>query len=258
MIKRIGLLGLVLVFSLNGFVLIGSERLHEESDLIVGENMVSGAISVPSHAAFDQLLQKYVTADGKVNYVGFKKEESALDTYIKSLAAASPQAAWSKNEQMAYWINLYNALTIQLICVHYPVTRITDIDKGKPWDATRVTIGGKGYSLNDIENNALRPMGDPRIHFAINCAALSCPPIWNHAWTGTNVSERLEMQAKRFINAAGYNKVTATQATLSSIFNWFGKDFGNVVDFLNKYSAVQLHKDAKIGYMEYDWLLNKQ
>ncbi len=138
------------------------------------------------HRSFNTLLSTYVSNDGKVNYQGFKKEKPVLDAYIKMLSTTKVAPTWTKNEVLAFWINAYNALTIRTIVEHYPVKSIKDIDGGDPWKVKRFTNGDKEFSLNDIENNILRTMGDPRIHFAINCAAASCPPLANKAFDGEN------------------------------------------------------------------------
>jgi Protein of unknown function, DUF547 len=131
------------------------------------------------HSVWDNLLKKHVSATGKVNYKGFKTDLELLDAYMRSLNENAPTENASKEERLAYWINAYNAVTVRLIVGNYPLTSITKLDGGKPWDVKRYSNGSKKISLNDIENNILRPMGDARIHFALNCAAKSCPPLLN-------------------------------------------------------------------------------
>lgn len=210
----------------------------------------------PSHETFDALLKKHVSAEGKVNYKNFQADKVALDSYIKKLADNAPQDSWSKNDKLAYWINAYNALTIKTIILNYPLTKITDLDAGKTWDVKRFTLGGKKLSLNDIENTILRPMGDARIHFAINCAAKSCPPLLNKAFTATNMNDLLESRTKSFINSSA-NTLKMNEIKVSKIFDWYGKDFGNLVVFINKYAKIQVNTTAKISFMEYDWRLNE-
>lgn len=210
----------------------------------------------PSHEAFDALLKKHVSADGKVNYKNFQADKVALDSYIKKLADNAPEDSWSKNDKLAYWINAYNALTIKTIILSYPLSKITDLDGGKTWDVKRFTLGGKKLSLNDIENTILRPMGDARIHFAINCAAKSCPPLLNKAFTAANVNDLLESRTKQFINSSA-NTLKTNEIKVSKIFDWYGKDFGNLVAFINKYAKIQVSPTAKISFGEYDWRLNE-
>ncbi len=207
------------------------------------------------HAIWNDLLKKHVSATGKVNYKGFKTDLELLDSYMRSLNENAPSESASKEARLAYWINAYNAVTVRLIVMNYPLTSITKLDNGKPWDVKRYSNGGKKMSLNDIENNVLRPMGDARIHFALNCAAKSCPPLLNEAFTAGNVNKLLEQRTKQFINSE--RTVMAKEAIqVSKVFDWYGKDFGNVVDFVNKYAKVKASKTAKITYIDYDWRLN--
>ena len=114
-------------------------------------------------------------------------------------------------------------------------------------------------SLNDLETNKLRKaFKDGRIHFAVNCASISCPTLYNKAFTADNVESNLSMLAKKFISDKSRNKISADKAELSKIFDWYKEDFGNVVDFINKYSSVKMKAETKITYLEYDWNLNKQ
>ncbi|MBL7814672.1 MAG: DUF547 domain-containing protein [Saprospiraceae bacterium] len=210
----------------------------------------------PSHEAFDILLKKHVSSDGKVNYKNFKTDKTALENYIKTLIANVPQENWSKNDKMTYWINAYNALTINLIIQNYPLSKITDLDGGKTWDVKRYTFGNKKLSLNDIENTILRPMSDARIHFAINCAAKSCPPLHNQAFTINNLNNLLDSRTKSFINSEA-NTLKTNEIKVSKIFDWYGKDFGDLITYFNKYSKVKIGKTAKISFQEYDWRLNE-
>lgn len=212
----------------------------------------------PSHEAWDVLLKKYVSASGKVNYKGFKSDKNKLEDYLKTLSNNAPESAWPKAEQMAFWINAYNAYTIKLIVDNYPLSSITKLDGGKPWDQKWIKIGGKTYSLNNIENDILRPQfKDARIHFAINCAAKSCPPLLNAAWTANNLNNNLDAQAKKFINNTTFNKLSEKKAEVSKIFDWYKEDFGNLIAFLNKYANTKAGAKAKVSFLEYDWALNE-
>ncbi len=217
----------------------------------------SWAFSQANHASFDALLKKHVSATGKVNYKTFKEDKAALETYIKSLSDNLPAESLAKADKMAYWINAYNALTIKLILDSYPLSSITKLDNGKTWDVKRFKLGAKTYSLNDIENDILRPMGDARIHFAINCAAKSCPALLNEAFTGKNLQALLETRTKRFVNDPKANILKGKDIKVSKIFDWYGKDFYSVADFVNRYATSKIPKDAKLGYTEYDWSLNE-
>ena len=207
------------------------------------------------HSVWNDLLKKNVSATGKVNYKGFKADAELLDAYIRALNEGVPTENASKEARLAYWINAYNAVTVRLIVSNYPLSSITKLDGGKPWDVKRYANGGKKLSLNDIENNILRPMGDARIHFALNCAAKSCPPILNEAFTAENVNKLLEQRTRQFVNSSR-TVIEKDALKVSKIFDWYGKDFGNVVDFVNKYAKTKAAKTAKVTYLEYDWDLN--
>jgi hypothetical protein len=207
------------------------------------------------HATWNDLLKKHVSSTGKVNYKGFKEDLETLETYIRSLNESAPAETASKETRLAYWINAYNAVTVRLIVSNYPVSSITKLDGGKPWDVKRYSNGGKKMSLNDIENNILRPMGDARIHFALNCAAKSCPPLLNEAFTAENVNKLLEQRTRQFINSSR-TAIEKDAVKVSKVFDWYGKDFGNVVDFVNKYAKTKASKAAKVSFADYDWSLN--
>ena len=208
------------------------------------------------HDVWDKLLQKYVK-QSKVNYKLFKNDKIILENYIKTLSANTPAVSASKQEKMAFWLNAYNALTIKLILDNYPLKSIKDLDKGNPWDVSRYALGGKNYSLNEIENKILRPMGDARIHFGLNCAAKSCPPIHARAFVAATVETQLDQLTRTFINKTQENQLKGNSIKISNIFNWYAVDFGNVIVFLNKYSALPVYKNAKITYTTYDWNLNE-
>lgn len=212
----------------------------------------------PDHSAWNSLLQKYVSASGKVDYAGFKKDELALKAYLSLLAANPPLPSWPKAEKMAYWINAYNAFTIQLILDHYPVKSILDIRNGKPWDWAWIKLGEKTNTLNQIENDILRPQfGDARIHFAVNCAAKSCPPLANKAFTAANLEGLLEQQTKKFINNPAFNTLSGNPVRVSKIFEWYASDFGALPAFLNRYATTLLPEGAQVVFEEYDWKLNE-
>ena len=209
------------------------------------------------HDAFDALLKKHVSAVGNVNYKNFKKDASALESYIKMLSENAPTDKAAKAEKMAFWINLYNALTIKTILDNYPLSSIQKLDNGKPWDVKKITICDKKYSLNDIENNVLRPMGDARIHFAVNCAAKSCPPMANQAFTAANLNNLMDTRARKFVNNPKANELNGAEIKVSKIFEWYGKDFDKIPDFINRFASVKVKTDVKVGFKDYDWSLNE-
>jgi hypothetical protein len=206
---------------------------------------------------FDALLRKYVNTSGKVNYQGFKNEEGKLDAYLQKLEKTNIEKNWSQNKTLAFWINAYNANTIKLILKNYPVKSIMDLNNGKPWDVKWIKINRRTLSLNNIENDIIRlKYKEPRIHFAVNCAAKSCPPLLNKAWTEGNLNSNLERQTKSFINNSNYNTITAGKVEVSKIFDWYGKDFGELKTYLNKYSSTKIGAGTSVNFKTYNWDLN--
>lgn len=231
--------------------------------LIIGSMFISKtslAADPVSFAAFDELLKKYVSAKGNVNYKGFKTESAKLDEFCKTLEANPPKDSWTTAQKKAYWINAYNAMIIKLVVKHYPVTSVKKVVKaGKPWNLKFFKIGDI-EDLDGIEHKILRKMGDPKIHVGINCASFSCPKLNNKAFTADNVDSELESLMKEFVNDPTKNKITASKLELSEIFNWFKDDFtkkGTLIDFLNKYSNVKIKDGASISNMKYNWNLNE-
>lgn len=225
--------------------------------LIISVKGIGQQGSSITHQTFNSLLQKYVSAAGKVNYKGIKKDKTLLDGYLQELSKSVPDKNWNKNAALAYWINAYNAFTIKLIVDNYPVSSITKLSNGKPWDVKWIDLGGKKYSLNNIENDIIRPQyNDARIHFAVNCAAVSCPPLSNTAFTESNINSLLTLRATSFINSSS-NELSAAKIKLSKIFEWYKSDFGNTITFINKYSKTKVNDNAAVEYKEYDWNLNE-
>ncbi len=209
------------------------------------------------HSTWDALLKKHVKANGLVDYNGFKNDRAELDKYLKMLSSQEPTEDWGTNELLAYYINLYNAYTVDLILRNHPLKSIKDIDS--PWTKEFVKIGDTEISLGGIENSILRKMNEPRIHFAINCASISCPKLLNEAYTADKIEEQLERVTREFVNS-DKNEISENSAKLSSIFDWYEKDFkesGSVLDYINRYSDTTINSGASISYKEYNWNLNE-
>ena len=231
-------------------LLISLNSLAQKSELTQPANI--------SHQAFNNLLQKYVSNDGKVNYKGLKNDKTALETYLTILAKKIPDNTWNKNAALAYWINAYNAFTLKLIVDNYPLKSITNLSGGKPWDVKNIELAGKKYSLNNIENDIIRPTyKDARIHFAVNCAAVSCPPLSNTAFTEANINGLLNTRTKLFINSSA-NTITASKIKISKIFDWYKADFEDVPAFINKYSTIKTITNTGIEFNDYNWNLNEK
>ncbi|MFZ1590558.1 MAG: DUF547 domain-containing protein [Chitinophagales bacterium] len=220
-----------------------------------------------THEQWTNLLQKHVNPDGWVNYDGFIKDSLQLNNYLQQIESNYPnEKNWSREQILAYWINAYNAYTVQIVIRNYPVASIKDIKPGvaflnSVWDIKFITIEGEQLDLNNIEHNILRKMNEPRIHFAVNCASYSCPKLLNTAYEAATIDNQLNQQAIDFINDPKRNVITAEKADVSSIFNWFTGDFtndGSLKDFLNKYSKVPIAENTGINFLEYNWNLNKQ
>ena len=213
---------------------------------------------------FDSLLQKNVDKTGRVDYQSLKNNETLLDNYLAYIQNNEPTKDWSSNKKKAFWINTYNAYTIKIILNNYPLKSIRDIkiDGKTAWKIPFVKVGQKRYTLDQIEHEILRKkFNDPRIHVGINCASVSCPRLWNFAFTEDNIASSLDNLMKEFINNTTRNKISKNNLALSEIFNWFSKDFiknGTIISYLNTYAAIKISEKASIKYLTYDWSLNKK
>lgn len=211
----------------------------------------------------NKTLQKHVSVNGIVNYKALKADQTSLTKYI-TYAKTAPVKTWSAKKQKAFWMNVYNAYTLKVIVDHMPLKSITDIKENNKdaWHLSIVEVGGKKYTLDQVENKILRvDFNDPRIHVGINCASYSCPQLYNKAFTESNVESTLEILTKKFVNDTKRNQITSTAVKLSEIFNWFKGDFtknGSLIQFLNKYSKTKIKADAKIEFLTYNWSLNNK
>ncbi len=226
-----------------------------------------GATQVPvDHSIYGRLLKAHVIK-GRVDYSGFKKDEAQLDAYLAALTAIDP-GALDKQEQMAFYINAYNAWTIKLILGAWPdLNSIKDIGGlfQSPWKKSFVKLREQIVTLDHIEHNILRPRyKDPRIHFAVNCASISCPPLLNTPYIGSELERQLDTVTTNFINDSGSNYIKGDTLHVSRIFKWFNEDFNDdVLGFFKRYARGDLKKqlDSRgekltIKYLHYDWGLN--
>lgn len=230
---------------------------------------ISATAKAPSHDIWNTLLKKHVNNVGMVNYKGMIKDSTTLNKYLKLLSDNAPDESFSANEDKAYWINAYNAFTVQLIIRNYPLESIKDLEArfnipfvNTPWDLKFINIGGKTYDLNNIEHGILRKKyKDPRLHFALVCAAFSCPTLRNEAYTPEKIDAQLDNQAVLFLNDGIRNKLSLEKAEVSMLFKWYSMDFPKgteFITFINKYSKVKVGTDAKVTNLNYDWKLNEQ
>lgn len=226
------------------------------------------------HGGFDAFLKAYVveSADGinRVAYGKAKAGRAPLDGYLERLATV-PISRFNRPQQFAFWVNLYNALTLRVILDHYPVGSIRDIDispglfSDGPWGGKLIEVEGRPLSLDDIEHRILRPVWkDPRIHYAVNCAALGCPNLQITAFTAENSEKLLAKAAREYINHPRGVRVADGELTVSSLYDWYADDFGGsdeaIIGHFNRYAAPVL-KGAlrgltRIGGDGYDWALN--
>jgi hypothetical protein len=223
-----------------------------------------------AHDSFGVLLAKYVR-DGRVNYRAWTAnaaDAEELSNYVDRLEAIDPDKMDSP-DALAYWINLYNATTLELLLEHYPVDSIKGIGGmlSSPWKRKLVAVNGENLSLNDIENEIIRPrFADARIHFALNCAAVSCPPLQPFAFEGGKLEKQLEgvtraaIADERFLDASGCVDGSG-KLRLSKIFEWYAEDFvaasGSVEAFARRYAGDVIGAGCKLEFMDYDWALNE-
>ncbi len=221
-----------------------------------------------NHVLWDTLLQKYVSENGQVNYKGFVKDKAVFEDYLTLLKNNHPNTKnWSDDERLAYWLNAYNAFTVKLIIDNYPVKSIKDIKDGIPfvntvWDIKFINIEGANYDLNNIEHGIIRAQfEEPRIHFAANCASISCPRLRNEAYVAERLDEQLTDQTIYFLKNSVKNKLDTNTPQLSKLFSWYRMDFtknnDSVIDFINQYSDIKIKDSASLEYLDYDWNLNE-
>lgn len=238
----------------------------------------AGSGTSVDHSAWDRLLEAYVVPgkDGvsRVRYRAFKSEaHGALKSYVADLQGVDVKNL-GRDEQFAFWANLYNAKTIDIILDAYPVASIKDINlggsltaafTGGPWKAKVLKVAGIDMSLDDIEHGVLRPVfKDPRVHYAVNCASVGCPNLGTQSFTAAKLDAQLDDAARAYVNHPRGFAVTDGEARASSIYSWFVADFGGdqagVLRHIAKYSGETLKPKLKgitaIADYGYDWGLN--
>ena len=225
---------------------------------------------------WDQLLRQYVDNFGRINYSAWQRENNqTITNWLKDLETLNYSLSSNPNEELALWINLYNAFTISTILERYPIESILPKFWGiSNWLAflsffnrPAYTFAGKRYSLGKIEHRILRnKLQDSRIHFAIVCASIGCPLLRNTAYFPDTVQQQLAEDASRFINKSDKVRYDSQSKTLfcSKIFKWYRQDFlavsPSIPDYIRTYLKTDLPIDAKtsIAYLHYDWSLNEQ
>ena len=229
------------------------------------------------HRGFDRLLRQYVDANGNVDYRAWKASPAAmqaLDAYLAILSRGAPNRPGRREAALAFWINAYNAVTLTGILREYPTTSIRNhtakLIGYNIWDDLLLSVGSTRISLNQIENEVLRKMGEPRIHFAIVCASIGCPKLRSEAYVAGRIDQQLTENARAFFaDPAKFNAdIRRRQIRVSPILKWFGTDFGASVPeqmaaiaaYLPDASAQQLARSgtARVSYLPYNWDLNDQ
>ncbi|PIR19733.1 MAG: hypothetical protein COV48_00340, partial [Elusimicrobia bacterium CG11_big_fil_rev_8_21_14_0_20_64_6] len=214
----------------------------------------------------DSTLSAHVR-EGRVDYTGLRKNSADLDAWLAA-AAKADEAAFKgrpREERLAFLINLYNAATLRLILDHYPIESIRRIgpvwDPNKAWKLPVVKVFGRAVTLNTVEHEMIRPVfKDPRVHFALVCAAKGCPPLRSEAYDGARLNSQLDDQARTFLSQKAKNDASAAGETayLSAIFKWYMEDFGgskkSVLIFVKKWLPVE--ESWTVDWTEYDWSLN--
>lgn len=249
-----------------------------QAEVYVGQSGTGKtALDKVDHSAWDTLLKKYVDDDGYVNYTalhGSRQDRQLLTRYLNTLSKANPSMKASKDGKLAFWINAYNALTVHGILREYPTSSIRNHTARffgyNIWKNLYLNVAGRGYSLDHIEHQILRKMDEPRIHFAIVCASISCPRLLNQAYSAANVDAQLETNAKDFFGRSQNFRydARARRFYLSSILDWFGEDFGNSQSAqlrrISKWLPDSGSKSAaasgsgSVSFVEYNWNLNDQ
>jgi hypothetical protein len=227
-----------------------------------------------NHAAFDALLARRArnSRDGivRLDYAGWKAsaaDRAALTAYIAALSRLNPLSL-TRTEQFAFWANLYNAVTLDVVLDAYPVRSIRDIRSGLlpgPWRRRLVTIGGVELSLDDIEHNILRKgWVEPRVHYAVNCASIGCPNLPLRAFRGATLGPALDAAARAYVNTPRAVRFDGDTLVVSSIYKWYAADFGGsdarIIAHLARYAdeplRSRLQAATRIGRDTYDWSLN--
>lgn len=219
----------------------------------------------PWEADFGKLLGKYVTPAGRVKYAAWKasaEDIAALTKVTDAIAAAGPTDATPEG-RFSYHINAYNAWVLRGVLEKYPLASVRDI---APlfgfFTQDRITVAGKKMSLNALEKQILiKEFRDPRVHFAINCASASCPPLMNTVYSATRLNGALELNTKKFVNTNPLAvQVSGKEAKVSMIFDWYADDFkaaGGAAAYINSFRTEQLPAGVKVKFQEYDWSLNE-
>ena len=272
--RMYALLTVAVVIALTATVWRASRPVvHVGRDWPTSERIAIGDVS---HQAWDELLRRYVDPDGLVDYASWKQSTEdvrRLENYLAALSQADELREATSSQRLAFWINAYNAVTVRGILREYPTTSIQNhVARAwgyNIWRDLKLIVGDRRWSLGEIEHAVLRPMHEPRIHFAIVCASRGCPRLLNEAYLPERLDEQLHHNTLAFF--ADPTKCSADEARhelqLSPILTWYAADFGSstpdvlqrIADWLPESAqAVARLPSARVSYLDYDWSLNDQ
>lgn len=234
------------------------------------------ACDTVSHQPWDDLLRRFVDANGNVDYTAWKNSADnlrQLDDYLDSLSRLDQPRSGSQSQRLAFWINAYNAVTVRGILREYPTSSIQNhvahVWGYNIWRDLRLIVGDTSFSLGEIEHAVLRPLNEPRIHFAIVCASRGCPRLLDEAYTAERLDEQLHRNTLAFFADPTKCSTDSTrhELRLSPILSWYAADFGSLTPAVLQRIADWLPADAKslarsnnvrVVYLDYDWTLNDQ
>jgi uncharacterized membrane protein YdjX (TVP38/TMEM64 family) len=261
----------ILALAIGGWAHFNQAQLHSlagPGPVFSEEAYAASTAGAPfDHSAFDALLARHVAEGGFVDYEGLRRDSAQLDGYLARLAAA-PFERLSRDEKLALLVDAYNAFTLRLILDRWPIASIKDIPSGERWRARRWKLAGRVLSLDQLEQEEIRPrFREPRIHFALVCAARGCPPLRREVYVGSRIDEQLEDQARYVHTHDRWLRWDADHESvhLTELYKWYRTDFerdtGSVLAFVGRYSppvqaALAAGRSPRVGFIPYDWSLN--
>ena len=260
-------------------LLLGVQSAQAGASVYVGSPSAGPSVSMDKidHSGWDRILKKYDNTDGMVDYQGLKASSvdiQGLNSYLQQLSTAHSQVQATKEGTLAFWINAYNAVTVHGILREYPTTSIRNhtakVLRYNIWKDLKLYVGGQPYSLEQIEHEILRKMGEPRIHFAIVCASIGCPRLLNEAYVANRLNDQLEVNSRDFFSRSRNFRYDQSSNVfhMSAILKWFPEDFGanqaaqlrTIAGWLPNDAAknAALSNSVSVRSLEYDWALNRQ
>lgn len=253
------------------------QTIEAGQKVYVGDKAPQGQLAYHQldHQPWSQLLQKHVDSNGLVDYRSWQssaQDLALLGEYLRILSSVNPDLKSTREAKLAFWINAYNAVTVQGMLREYPTTSIRNhtakLYGYNIWKDLQLYVSGKPYSLDDMEHAVLRKMNEPRIHFAVVCASKGCPRLLSEAYVPNRIEEQLDLNARDFFSRSANFHHQGNRLGLSSILKWYGEDFGETLaDQLKKFAPwlptkeaqqAAINGSAKVTYLDYDWSINEQ